>query len=260
MTTNRQSTAPERLHNEKDAALTLPDGQRTDHRPERYTAITVEPSGYQLKRPGVGRRPQRQIAITTQAAMAPTGPCAVRSVAFDAAASRARQRRIRRLRRTISGRVDEAGVQRAPQTKPICTPIVSQEMAKGEKTTILNFNSGVTAVAENHVVSDRTIAIDSIARTPQREASELRCKSDAQVDGVVCTWLRCLRSWWWAFGSSLPRSRSESAVDPGPTRVDREFSRSRGPVRADHESIAPKPVSCQATIRLNVRHLRQGCR
>ena len=85
----------------------------------------------------------------------------------------------------MSGRLTRLAA-KAPQTKPICTPIVSQEMAKGERYHS-RFNSGVMAVAENHVVSDRTIAIDIIARTPQREASELRCKSDAQVDGVVCT-------------------------------------------------------------------------
>jgi hypothetical protein len=87
----------------------------------------------------------------------------------------------------------------------------------------------VMAVAENHVVSDRTIAIDSIARTPQREASELRCKSDVQVDGVVCTWLRYLRSWVVAWLQST-RSRSELALghraDSG-RPVDQEFSRAR---------------------------------
>jgi hypothetical protein len=88
----------------------------------------------------------------------------------------------------MSGRLTRLAA-KAPQTKPICTPIVNQEMAKGERCHS-RFNSGVMAVAENHVVSDRTIAIDSIARTPQREASELGCKSDVQVDGVVCTWLR----------------------------------------------------------------------
>jgi hypothetical protein len=41
------------------------------------------------------------------------------------------------------------------------------------------------AVAENHVVSDRTIATDRIAKALQREASGLRGKSDKQVDGVV---------------------------------------------------------------------------
>src|SRR5580700_6968312 len=144
--------------------------------------------------------PAKANPVTTRAATAPTGPRAVRSIAFAAAANKA-DSAISRLRRTMSGRLTRLAA-KAPQTKPICTPIVSHEMAKGERCHS-RFNSGVMAVAENHVVSDRTIAIDSIARTPQREASELRCKSDAQVDGVVCTWLRCLRSWWWALGSSL---------------------------------------------------------
>jgi hypothetical protein len=41
------------------------------------------------------------------------------------------------------------------------------------------------AVAENHVVSDSTIAIDRIAKARQREASELGCKSDERADGVM---------------------------------------------------------------------------
>ena len=88
-----------------------------------------------------------------------------------------------RLRRTMSGRLTRLAA-KAPQTKPICTPIVSQEMATGERCHS-RFNSGVMAVAENHVVSDRTIAMDRIAKTRQREASELSCKSDERVDGVV---------------------------------------------------------------------------
>jgi hypothetical protein len=75
-------------------------------------------------------------------------------------------------------------------------------MAKGERDHS-RFNSGVMDVAENHVVNDRTIAIDSIARTHQREASELRRKSDARLGGVLCMWLRHLRSSCWTLGSSL---------------------------------------------------------
>jgi hypothetical protein len=83
----------------------------------------------------------------------------------------------------MSGRLTRLAV-KAPQTKPICTPIVSQERTNGERFHS-RFSSGVIAVAENQVVSDRTIAIDSNPKTRQRGESPSGCdEPDAQVFDV----------------------------------------------------------------------------
>jgi len=84
----------------------------------------------------------------------------------------------------MSGRLTRLAA-KAPQTKPICTPIVSQERTKGESCHS-RFSSGVIAVAENQVVSDKTIATAKIAKTRQREASVPRCNEPgAPIDVVV---------------------------------------------------------------------------
>src|SRR5271156_5520947 len=90
----------------------------------------------------------------------------------------------------MSGRLTRLAA-RAPHTKPICTPFVSQESTNAERCHS-RFSSGVIAVAENHVVRDRTIATESIANTRQREASAPGCmapkeedEEGEEVDGVV---------------------------------------------------------------------------
>jgi len=79
------------------------------------------------------------------------------------------------------------------------------------------------AVAENHVVSDRTIAIDRIAKARQRAASELWCKSDEQADGVVGIVASVSPELVVGLGLSVLDQKGESALDHGPTRADREF-------------------------------------
>jgi hypothetical protein len=123
----------------------------------------------------------------------------------------------------MSGRLTRLAAN-APQTKPICTPIVSHEMAKGERCHS-RFNSGVIAVAENHVVNDRTIAIDRIARTRQREASELRCKPDAQVDGVVGIVALVVSGVDAARLAQVYLIKKPIALDYGPIWTDRGFFR-----------------------------------
>src|SRR5882672_5799896 len=88
------------------------------------------------------------------------------------------------LRRTMSGRLTRLAA-KAPQTKPICTPFVNQERSHGERCHS-RFNSGVIAVDENQVVSDRIIAIDNTAKTRQRNASAPPCNEPAALvdDGV----------------------------------------------------------------------------
>src|SRR5262245_30879511 len=74
---------------------------------------------------------------------------------------------------------------KAPQTKPICTPLVSHERMNGERFHS-RLSSGRIEVAEIHAVSDRTIAIDSNRRTSQRGASAARCSDrDSPAVSVV---------------------------------------------------------------------------
>ena len=57
----------------------------------------------------------------------------------------------------------------APKTKPSCTPMVSHADKVGVKFH-MDCNFGMTAVAENHVVMDKTMQIDKMNNARKRPA------------------------------------------------------------------------------------------
>ncbi len=103
--------------------------------------------------------------VANRNAMAIQADGATRSSAFSTAAAR-HATVISAVSRQMSASANTLDVS-APTTKPACTAFVSQLASAGVRPSA-TINSGIIAVAENHVVSDSTPASPANASADQR--------------------------------------------------------------------------------------------
>src|SRR5687767_12326433 len=100
--------------------------------------------------------------------MAPVGPGSRAKAALESAASRA-EAAISRFMRMRSGKLKRLAA-RAPITKPICTPLVSQAAAFSDSDQA-RFSSGAMAFAENQQEKESTTARHNSASIDQRPSA-----------------------------------------------------------------------------------------